>query len=390
MTDAAPRGRVLHVVRRLGEPSQTFVLDAILELQRRGWRTDVLSLIPPTGAGEALSVFELPRQSLARRARQRLLPQPPSALVSRGWAAAIRAHRPEVVHIHFGWNACQVDDIASLGVPALVSFHGSDINAWPHRDPENLEAYQRLFGPLRWATVVSNLLGRRLRDLGYRGNIDVIPAGVKLDRFRYRDPATNGRDPRLLFVGRLVSCKGLDTLVSALPQVLQGDHRVRLEVIGDGELRSETEKLARDLGVDGHVEFRGVQSPEAVAQAMHAADVLVVPSRRSEAGEEEGSPVAPKEALATGMPVVATNVGGIPDIVPPEYRSELVPPDDPTALATQIVRLLTDRGSWRERTCIGRAWIAREFDADRLIARLEDVYRTIRIGSEARLPEERS
>ena len=98
--------------------------------------------------------------------------------------------------------------------------------------------------------------------------------------------------------------------MSALPQVLQGDHRVRLEVIGDGELRSETEKLARISGWSGHVEFRGVQSPEAVAQAMHAADVLVVPSRRSEAGEEEGSPVAPKEALATGMPVVATNVGG--------------------------------------------------------------------------------
>jgi colanic acid/amylovoran biosynthesis glycosyltransferase len=389
MIDAPPRGRVLHVVRRLGEPSQTFVLDAILELQRRGWGTDVLSLIPPTGAGEKLSVFQPPRPSLVRRARQRLLPQAPSALVSRAWAAAIRARRPELLHIHFGWNACEVDDIASLGVPALVSFHGSDINAWPHRDPGNLAAYRRLFGRLRWATVVSNVLARRLRDLGYQGNIDVIPAGVKLDRFRYRDPATNGHDPRLLFVGRVVSCKGLDTLVSALPQVLEGSNRVRLEVIGDGELRGETEKLARDLGVDGHVEFRGVQGPEAVAQAMHAADVLVVPSRRTEAGEEEGSPVAPKEALATGVPVVATNIGGIPDIVPPEYRSELVSPDDPTALAAQILHLLNGHGSWRERARIGRAWIEREFDADKLIARLEDVYRTARNGSATRSDGER-
>jgi glycosyltransferase involved in cell wall biosynthesis len=389
MTEAAPRGRVLHVVRRLGEPSQTFVLEAILELQRRGWCTDVLSIIPPTGAGEKLSVFEPPRPSLVRRARQRLFPQAPSALRSRGWASAIRERRPELLHIHFGWNACQVDDIASLGAPALVSFHGSDINAWPHRDPGNLEAYQRLFGRLRWATVVSKVLGRRLRDLGYLGNIDVIPAGVKLDRFRYRDPAANGHDPRLLFVGRIVSCKGLDTLVSALPQVLQANHRVRLEVIGDGELRGEIDKLTRDLGLDGHVEFRGIQGPEAVAQAMHAADVLVVPSRRTEAGEEEGSPVAPKEGLATGMPVVATNIGGIADVVPPEYRSELVPPDDPTALAAQILCVLNDRGSWRERARTGRAWVEREFDADALIARVEDVYRAIRSGSEARPDGER-
>ena len=389
MTDVASSGRVLHIVRRLGEPSQTFVLDAILELQRRGWSTDVLSLIPPTGAGETLPVVEPPRPSVVRRARQRLFPQTPSALVSRGWAATIKARKPELLHIHFGWNACQVDDISAFGVPALVSFHGSDINAWPHRDPAYLEAYRRLFPRLRWATVVSSVLGQRLRDLGYPGNIEVIPAGVKLDRFRYRDPASNGHDPRLLFVGRIVSCKGLDTLVSALPQVLEGNRRVRLEVIGDGELRGETEKLARDLGVDAHVEFRGIRSPEAVAEAMRAADVLVVPSRRSEAGEEEGSPVAPKEALATGMQVVATNIGGIPDIVPPEYRSELVPPDDPTALAGQILRLLTDGGSWRERAGVGRAWIEHEFDADRLIARLEGIYGRIRTDSDARPDGER-
>jgi len=383
MTEAVPRGRVLHIVRRLGEPSQTFVLDAILELQRRGWRTDVLSLLPPTGTAETFPALEPPRPSTYRRARQWLSPQTPSALATRHWATAIRARRPELLHIHFGWNATQVEDITSFGVPTLVSFHGSDINAWPHRAAANLQAYRCLFTRLRRATVVSSVLGHRLRDLGFSGTIDVIPAGVNLDRFRYRDPTTNGRDPRLLFVGRIVPCKGLDTLVSALPHVLQGDPNVRLEVVGDGEMRCETERLARDLGVADHIGFRGIRTHDSVGRAMREADVLIVPSRRSEAGEEEGSPVAPKEALATGMPVVATNIGGIPDIVPPEYRSELVPPDDPSALAAQILHVLLDRGSWRERARTGRVWIEREFDADKLIDRLESVYRAIRMGSDA-------
>jgi glycosyltransferase involved in cell wall biosynthesis len=86
---------------------------------------------------------------------------------------------------------------------------------------------------------------------------------------------------------------------------------------------------------------------------------------------------------------VATNIGGIPDIVPPEYRSELVAPDDPTALAGQILRLLTDGGAWRERARVGRAWIEREFDADRLIARLEGIYGRIRTDSDARPDGER-
>lgn len=383
MTDGAPRGRVLHIVRRFGEPSQTFVLDAILELQRRGWGTDVLSLLPPTGAGKKFPVFERPRRSVLRRARQRLIPQTPSALAASDWAAAIRARRPQLLHVHFGWNAAQVDDIASFGIPPLVSFHGSDINAWPHRDPANLETYHRMFPRLRRVTVVSGVLGQRLRDLGFTGTIDVIPAGVNLDRFRYRDPTANGRDPRLLFVGRIVACKGLETLVSALPLVLRDDRRVRLEVIGDGELRGEAETMARDLGVGDHIEFRGARGHDAVARAMRDADILIVPSRRSHAGEEEGSPVAPKEALAIGLPVVATNIGGIPNIVPPEYRSELVPPDDPSALAAQILKVLNAPGSWCERARTGRSWIEREFDADKLITRLEGVYRAILMGSDA-------
>ena len=149
-------------------------------------------------------------------------------------------------------------------------------------------------------------------------------------------------------------------------------------MIGDGDLQREVEQLAGTLGVTHCIRFHGAQSHARVAAAMRDADVLVAPSRRSSVGEEEGSPVAPKEALATGVPVVATAVGGIPEIIPPEYRHELVAPDDPQALGAQVLRILEARREWGERARIGRAWVESQFDSSQLAGRLEALYRTIR------------
>jgi colanic acid/amylovoran biosynthesis glycosyltransferase len=377
VTDTAVPGRVLHIVRRAGEPSQTFILDAILELQRRGWHTDVLSVLPPVGAGTALPLVPTARASFLRRARRRASGESESTYARHESAAAVKAAKPDVLHIHFGWTATQVD-IEGLGVPALVSFHGSDVNAWPHRDPANLAAYGQLFASVRHVTAVSNTLAERLRHLGFTRSIDVIPAGVRLDHFVFRPPRRTARDPRLLFVGRLVSCKGVDVLIEAMPGLLEADRQVELDVIGDGELRRDAEQLASKLGVRRRIRFHGAQSHAQVAQAMRDADVLVVPSRRSADGEEEGSPVAPKEALATGVAVVATAVGGIPDIIAPEYRHELVAPDDPQALAAQILRVIDAPEEWGERARIGRAWVEKQFDSRQLIGRIETLYQALK------------
>jgi colanic acid/amylovoran biosynthesis glycosyltransferase len=376
MTDREPPGRVLHIVRRAGEPSQSFVLDSIVALERRGWHTDVLSLLPPIGPGTALSLVNTGRHSVVRRVRRRALGESERVSAKYEAAAAAKATRPDVLHVHFGWTATQVD-LHALRVPALVSFHGSDVNAWPHRDAANLAAYGKLFARVDHVTAVSDLLAGRLRDLGFTGNIEVIPAGVQLDRFVFRPPNGDTRDPRLLFVGRLVPCKGLDTLIAALPGILERSPRAELDVIGDGELRREAERLAGELGVRDHIRFHGSQSHVQVARAMHDADVLVAPSRRSSDGEEEGSPVAPKEALATGVPVVATAVGGMPDIVAPDYRDELVAPDDPQALGAQVLRVLEAGHRWGERARIGRAWVEEQFDAIKLTDRLEALYRAL-------------
>jgi glycosyltransferase involved in cell wall biosynthesis len=294
----------------------------------------------------------------------------------------VRRAEPDVLHVHFGWMGAEIGP-TPVQCPVIVSFHGSDVTAWPHRDPRHLALYRQLFSEITYATASSRFIEERLRGLGYRGPLEVLPPGVRLEDFPFREPDVSRSEVRLLFVGRQVACKGLDVLLRALPEV-PAARAVTLDVIGDGAERKANERLARELGVDRRVRFHGARPRKAVVAAMAAADVLVVPSRVTRAGEAEGSPVAPKEALAVGVPVVATEVGGLPEVVPPEHRHELVRPDEPGALAAQIGELLADRPNWSHRARVGRGFVEDMFDWAQLGARTarmyEDVSDVSRVG----------
>jgi glycosyltransferase involved in cell wall biosynthesis len=201
-----------------------------------------------------------------------------------------------------------------------------------------------------------------------------VPAGVQLLDFPFRRPDCEREHARLLFVGRQVPVKGLDVLLRALALVRAETPSAQLDVIGDGPRRREHEALARTLGVSDGVRFLGSRSSADVADALRAADLLVVPSRTTPDGQREGSPVITKEALAVGVPIVATRSGGISETIPPAQRSELVPEEDPGALAAGILARLADRSDWEDRALSGRAWVEQEFDWRVLGRRLANVY----------------
>jgi colanic acid/amylovoran biosynthesis glycosyltransferase len=372
--------RVAHLVRRYGETSQTFIADAILEAERHGWEAWIVSKLPPANRDafpypsddRILGLYEPPRW---RRALGRVARRPPRERMASWWLPAVRRVQPDVLHVHFGWMGAEIG-LARLRRPVVVSFHGSDVTAWPSRDPSHHALYADLFPEITCATVTSRFIERRLRGLGYGGPLEVLPPGVRLKDFPFREPDVSRSEARLLFVGRQVACKGLDVLLRALPQV-PTPLPVTLDVIGDGSDRQANERLARGLGVDRRVRFHGAQQRKDVVSAMAAADVLVVPSRVTPAGEAEGSPVAPKEAFAVGLPVVATEVGGLPEVVPPEHRHELVRPDEPDALAAQIGELIVDRPNWPHRARIGRRFVEDMFDWAQLGKRTADIYERI-------------
>jgi glycosyltransferase involved in cell wall biosynthesis len=160
-----------------------------------------------------------------------------------------------------------------------------------------------------------------------------------------------------------------------MPLILDAAPAARLEVIGGGEIGGELERLAQRLGVSAQTSFRGaLPRREDVLASIRAAHVFVMPSRAMPDGQAEGSPVVTKEAQAVGVPLVATDTGGIAETVPPEHRADLVPSDDPVALADAVTRLLADAEARRMRARRAREWVEQEFDAAALARRTIAVY----------------
>ncbi len=222
----------------------------------------------------------------------------------------------------------------ALGLPSVVKVHGSDLNVIA-RLP-SVRAHLRALLPRADRLVaVSRALADALAELGVpRARIAVVENGVDASLFHPRDRAEARAQVGLpaagrvaVYVGRLVRDKGLFELVDAMAS-LPAD--VALVLVGDGAARAELEERARPLGA--RVRFAGARPLDEVPRWLAAADLFVLPSWN------EGTPNVILEALACGRRVVATAVGGIPDVVGSPALGELVPPKDAAALAAAIAR----------------------------------------------------
>jgi len=169
-------------------------------------------------------------------------------------------------------------------------------------------------------------------------------------------------------VGRFVELKNHALLLQAFAQ-LKSTHPLYLWLVGDGELRPAMEQLARELGIAERVHFWGVRSD--VADILNAADIFTLPSKY------EGNPMAVMEAMAAGLPVVASRVGGIPELVETEQMGILVPVDDETYIA-QGLQTLVDDAALRQR--MGQAALQRaheRFDIRNTVKEYERLYEQI-------------
>ena len=378
--------RVLHAIRRYGVISEGFVADAISESAALGCETWLAANsvehrdVFPFPADDAIVRWERPVPGALEDIRpRRTLGRFRETLVP-----LLERVQPTVVHGHFSWSARDfAGACTSTGTPLLATFHGSDATIYPRLrrrerlSPANLRRPHRLaelFEAVPRAIAVSSFIADRVRELGYRGRLDIIPAGVRLEEFAYRPPRDAPTDPRLVFIGRLVDRKGLDVLLRALPQLPKP---VTLDVVGDGPRRDALEGLAGELGLDGRVRFHGAQSRPRVIDVLSAGDVLVMSSRTMPTGEAEGSPVVTKEALAIGLPFVATDSGGTRETFPPDLADEVVPEDDPAALADRLGAVLADPGDWARRSTLGRRFAEERFSWRTLAERTAEVYRAV-------------
>lgn len=195
-------------------------------------------------------------------------------------------------------------------------------------------------------------IAQYLKGLGIGEPQIAIISSIPPDESRRPVTRSEHKNPTIIFVGELHrEIKGEDVLLRAFAELRPSVPNVRLVLVGDGPDRPRDERLAAELQLSGTVTFRGQLPPPLLMQELDAADVLAV------ASHTEGMPRVILEAFARGLPVVATRVGGIPEVVQDGHNGYLVPPNDPSALAAALGKIVRDDKARWELGRQGRTWI---------------------------------
>lgn len=286
----------------------------------------------------------------------------------------------DLMHVYFGHTGVHLlPVIKRWPKPTVVSFHGMDVQ--PREDqPGYIDRLRDMLQFLPMVMARSESLKQRLIELGcpeekIRLNRTAIPA----DEFPYiQRPAPGpGGAWHLVQACRLIEKKGLDLTLRVFAAFV-GDHPgSTLTIAGDGELRAQLEKQANELGVGEQVIFAGFLGGDELRDLYHRSHLFMHPSRVTLDKNQEGIPNSMLEAMATGLPVLATLHGGIPEAVEDGVTGLLVPEDDETALLDGLRGLTADFAHWQTMGAAAAAAIRENFDLNSQIARLEGHYREL-------------
>jgi len=297
--------------------------------------------------------------------------------------------RPDIVHTHTA-KAGALGRLAAVAYNStrrsrhrclvVHTFHGHVMEGY--FNPLGSAAVRIIERTLARATdLLVTLSARQRQDIVERlaiapaRKVVVVPLGLDLDGLlaldvrSLADKAHFGfaaDDVVFGYVGRFVPIKDLQTLLRAFARLAATSDRARLLMVGDGECRVSLEALAGSLGVADKVQFVGWQS--SVTQVYGAVDVAVLSSLN------EGTPVAIIEAMAAGLPVVATSVGGVPDVVRDGLTGSLVPERSPERLAAAMRTLAGDPGLRRRMGDAARLDARNRFGAERLVSTMATLY----------------
>lgn len=306
--------------------------------------------------------------------------QVPAFLIGFWWRAIRVSRRCSLIHCQ--WTISGL--VAFLATrmhrrPLVLSVRGSDIHLMQGGVAGFLN--RKIYSWMDIIIAVSRDIATRLQQAGVdAAKIRVVENGVD-GRFHPRDrEATRRRldlpsgDFVILFVGLLVPVKGVDILLEALG--LMSHRAFRCVLVGDGQLRMGLQEQVREAGMSDRVLFAGLRPSDEIPLWMCAADVLVLPSR------SEGRPNVVLEAQASGVPVVATRVGGTPELVEDGQTGLLIEAENPSELASALGRLADDEGFRQELGSSARAHIERSgLTWERSASKVKAIYEEVLSGS---------
>ena len=300
--------------------------------------------------------------------------------ISRGETAVLLRVLGEVeasvLHIYFGHIAVHLLPlIKAWAKPSVVSFHGADVMVDLEK-PAYRAAAVEMLQAVRLVLVRSDSLRAALIALGCPdAKIRIQRTGIPLGDipFRERRPPQDGRW-QLLQAGRLIEKKGIATSLRAFAEFTKRFPGATFTIAGEGPLRAELEMLSQELGIADRVSFTGFVSQRELRELFDRSHIFLHPSETGADGNQEGVPNAMLEAMASGLPVLATTHGGIPEAIEHGVSGVLVAEADDAALARELLRVTGDGELLARLGKAGAAAVAAKFEQATQVRLLENHY----------------
>lgn len=376
-------GKILYLLTSYPRWSETFVRQDLALLQSSGLPIHPVALFP----GDCALQDDWPQVKVLTSSNT---PTGQEKTVSPRWKALVHAVLPKALNARISllrhhkllwkllaeaWNtpACQIHaEFADLGallavkvarrlqIPYSISIHAFDAHSCKY--PE-----ARLLGQAAFITVCNESAAQALRQHcpGLDHKVRLIHHGLILQDWPYQTARTPQNPPRLLFVGRLVPKKGIDILLRALAILHQNSLPATLQIIGSGPLHDPLQQLAAELGLADAVAWHGRLSRDEVRQCLLASDCLCAPSIVDRNGDRDGIPNVIVEAMASGVPVVGSQAGGLGELLHadtgwPLHRLT------PETLAHALQEMHAAPDECERRRLNGRRHVEQDFDAVQL------------------------
>jgi glycosyltransferase involved in cell wall biosynthesis len=399
-TTMAPK--VAYVLKMYPRFSETFILNEILELERQGTELHIFSLKKPDDgrfhadlARVRAGVTYLPEvpllalrpllaahRAVYRRDRRRYGRHLLCVLRRGRWhglkrflqAGAVAARLDALgithVHAHFASSATSVAyHVHQLtGIAYSFTAHAKDIYA----DPVSVGSLQRKLRQARFTVTVSDYNRAYLERLGAERLVRIYN-GLDLEQFK-PNGTLPAQPPLVLAVGRLVEKKGFEDLVRACAILRWRRVPFACQIVGKGEQQQRLRQLVQALDLGTQVHLVGPLPREGLLGLYPRAAVVAAPCVVAADGNRDGLPTVLIEAMALGVPVVATPVTGIPELVAHGHTGLLVPERDPEALAEAIAQVLADGARAAQLAQAGRARVEQAFDLRQNVSQLRELF----------------
>lgn len=261
-----------------------------------------------------------------------------------------------------------------LKIPVLITAHAGDVFT-NNQIIQSLNNYIVKNADL--VTVNSQATEQALsKYIKSPHDLTIIPMGVDTNKFKPQKIMKKTGN-KLLFVGRLAEKKGVAYLIEALPQIIKKVPKTKLLIIGEGPEEARLRNLAHKFDLGKSINFLGKIANNKLSYYYNLADVVITPSIQTKAGDTEGLGVVILEAMACGTPVIASRIGGIPDIIEHDKNGWLVPPKNVSSLVGAITRLLGDQKLGNRLRVNARNRIRRFFDWRVVAGEFRKIYEQI-------------